>query len=155
MKNKTLEAVLERAIKNEQDAFRFYMNLYNTVEDRMAKNTLVFLADEERKHREYLIKYRDGAYPENPVSVTEEGMTKVREFSDKPVLKKTARDRDIYLAAAERELHAYQLYKKLAEMHPAGEVKDLLIRMANEELKHKEKMEYLHDNTVFAQTAGG
>jgi hypothetical protein len=27
--------------------------------------------------------------------------------------------------------------------------------MANEELKHKEKMEYLYTNTAFPQTAGG
>jgi hypothetical protein len=27
--------------------------------------------------------------------------------------------------------------------------------MANEELKHKEKMEYLYANTAFPQTAGG
>ncbi|MBP8981142.1 MAG: ferritin family protein [Syntrophobacterales bacterium] len=155
MKNKTLEAVLEKAIKNEEEAFRFYMNLYQTVEDKMAKNTLVFLADEERKHREYLIKYRDGAYPENPVSVSEEGMTKIREFTDKPSIKKTAQDKDIYLLAAERELRAHNLYRKLAELHPPGEVKELLNRMANEELKHKEKMEYLYDNTVFTQTAGG
>jgi rubrerythrin len=155
MKNKSLEAVLEKAIKNEEAAFQFYMNLYKTVEDKMAKSTLVFLADEERKHREYLIKYRDGVYPENPVAMPEEGTAKIKEFADKPVLKKTARDKDIYLVAAERELHAYNLYKKLAEMHPAGEVKELLSRMANEELKHKEKMEYLYDNTVFTQTAGG
>jgi len=27
--------------------------------------------------------------------------------------------------------------------------------MANEELKHKEKMEYLYANTAFPQTSGG
>jgi len=27
--------------------------------------------------------------------------------------------------------------------------------MANEEMKHKEKMEYLYTNTAFAQTEGG
>jgi hypothetical protein len=27
--------------------------------------------------------------------------------------------------------------------------------MANEELKHKEKMEYLYTNTTFPQTSGG
>jgi len=34
-------------------------------------------------------------------------------------------------------------------------VKDLLNKMASEELKHKEKMEYLYTNTAFPQTAGG
>lgn len=155
MKNKTLEAILQKAIGNEEAAFRFYMDLYHAVEDKAAKNTLVFLADEEHKHRDCLIKYRDGVYPENALTIAEEGEAKIREFEEKPAIKKTARDKDIYLVAAERELKAYNFYRKLAEIHPEGEARDILTRMANEELKHKEKMEYLYDNTVFTQTAGG
>jgi len=155
MKNKTLETILGKAIRNEEAAFRFYMDLYNTVEDKAAKNTLVFLADEERKHRGYLIKYRDGVYPENTITVSEETTAKIKEFSGKPEIKKTSKTKDIFLVAAERELGAYNFYKKLADIHPSGEVRELLLRMAQEELKHKEKMEYLHDNTAFPQTAGG
>jgi rubrerythrin len=40
-------------------------------------------------------------------------------------------------------------------MHSDPEVKNMLLKMASEELKHKEKMEYLYSNTAFAQTAGG
>jgi rubrerythrin len=155
MKNKSLEAILEKAIRNEEGAFRFYMDLYNTVEDKVAKNTLVFLADEEKKHRDYLIKYRDGVYPENAMTVSEEMTAKIKEFSGKHDIKKGSQPKDIYLVAADRELNAYNFYKKLADIHPSGEVRELLLRMAQEELKHKEKMEYLYDNTAFPQTAGG
>jgi rubrerythrin len=155
MKNKTLETILGKAIRNEEEAFRFYMDLYNTVEDKVAKNTLVFLADEERKHRAYLIKYREGVYPENAMTVSEEATAKIKEFSGKPKIKKASQAKDIFLVAADRELSAYNFYKKLSDIHPSGEVRDLLLRMAQEELKHKEKMEYLYDNTAFPQTAGG
>jgi len=40
-------------------------------------------------------------------------------------------------------------------MHPEGPVKDLLKRLAGEELPHKEKVEYLYANTAFPQTDGG
>jgi rubrerythrin len=40
-------------------------------------------------------------------------------------------------------------------MHPEGNVRDMLLRMADQELKHKEKVEYLYANTAFPQTAGG
>jgi rubrerythrin len=40
-------------------------------------------------------------------------------------------------------------------MHPDGDIKDMLLRMAQQELRHKEKVEYLYANTVFTQTAGG
>jgi rubrerythrin len=155
MKNKSLEAILEKAIRNEEGAFRFYMDLYNTVEDKVAKNTLVFLADEEKKHRDYLIKYRDGVYPEKTMTVSEETTAKIKEFTGKHDIKKNSQPKDIYLVAADRELNAYNFYKKLADIHPSGEVRELLLRIAQEELKHKEKMEYLYDNTAFPQTAGG
>ena len=40
------------------------------------------------------------------------------------------------------------------EVKPAS-VTGMLQKMANEELKHKEKMEYLYSNTAFTQTSGG
>ena len=43
----------------------------------------------------------------------------------------------------------------LADQHAAGEAREMLLQMANEELKHKEKVEYLYSNTAFPQTAGG
>ena len=62
---------------------------------------------------------------------------------------------DIYLIAAHREKRSNQFYTELAGMHSDPEVKNMLRKMASEELKHKEKMEYLYSNTAFAQTAGG
>jgi hypothetical protein len=41
-------------------------------------------------------------------------------------------------------------------LYDAGDaVHDMLHKIANEELKHKEKMEYLYANTAFPQTDGG
>jgi rubrerythrin len=74
---------------------------------------------------------------------------------EKPDIKKNIKSSEVYLIAANRELNAYNFYKSLADSYPAGDVKDLLNKMASEELKHKEKMEYLYTNTAFPQTAGG
>ena len=52
-------------------------------------------------------------------------------------------------------MRSHEFYTELAGLHGDGEVKDLLLKMANEELKHKEKMEYLYANTAFPQTDGG
>ena len=62
---------------------------------------------------------------------------------------------EVYLVAAHREWNSYIFYKSLAALQPAGEVQEMLLRMANQELKHKEKVEYLYSNTTFPQTAGG
>jgi rubrerythrin len=79
----------------------------------------------------------------------------IAEYLELPDIEKGMEAKDIYLVAAHRELNSYNFYKNLADIHPEGEVKDLLLKMANQELKHKEKVEYLYSNTAFPQTAGG
>ena len=146
------DSIIERAIKNEEEAFDFYMDLSGKIEDKEAKDTLLFLAREEKGHKEYLLKYRQSGFagPSRPVIDL-----KVAENLVKPDIQKEMDSKDVYLIAANRELNAHNFYKGLAELHPAGDIREMLLRMASEELKHKEKMEYLYANTAFTQTAGG
>jgi rubrerythrin len=62
---------------------------------------------------------------------------------------------DVFLIAAHRESRSHQFYTELANLHAQGDTQIMLLKMANEELKHKEKMEYLYANTAFPQTSGG
>jgi len=48
-----------------------------------------------------------------------------------------------------------EFYVSLAAIHPKGKAKNILLKMAEEELKHKEKMEYHYTNAAFPQTDGG
>lgn len=147
-----MESIIERAITNEQEAYDFYMDLYGIVEDPEAKDTLLYLAKEEKGHKEYLLKYRqDGFAGEAKTAVAYQ----VAEHLTKPDIQKDIHSQDVYLIAANRELNAHNFYKGLAELHAASAIRDVLLRMAAEELKHKEKMEYLYANTAFPQTAGG
>ncbi len=155
MENQKLEALIDRAIFNEEDAYRFYMDLHDRVQDKEAKDSLKFLAAEERKHKEFLENYKSGKYAEGAMKMTETVDYKIAQYVDKPDINKDITTKDVYLVAAHRELNSYNFYKGLAEIQPAGEAKDMLNRMANEELKHKEKVEYLYSNTAFPQTHGG
>jgi rubrerythrin len=155
MGDKTLDAILEIAIGKEKDAFDFYMDLYKRIEAEDVKDTLKFLAGEEKKHLEFLEEYRDGNYGPGSLRLTEVVDYKIAEHLDKPDIKKDMESKDVYLVAAHRELLSYQFYQSLADIHPDGRVKDMLLRMANEELRHKEKVEYLYSNTAFPQTSGG
>ncbi len=151
---KLVDAV-ELAIKKEEEAFAFYMDLAGTVEDKEAKDTLRFLAGEEKKHKEFLEKFRQGGCYVGGLAMKEPLDYKVAQHLEATDPKKDMKSKDVYLVAAFREQHAHDFYKGLADLHPAGEVKELLLRMANEELKHKEKVEYLYVNTAFPQLAGG
>ncbi|MBN2568037.1 MAG: ferritin family protein [Deltaproteobacteria bacterium] len=155
MGDKTLDAILEIAIEKEKDAFDFYIGLSKKIKAKDVKDTLGFLAGEEKRHLEFLEEYRDGSYGPGALRLTEVVNYKVAEHLEKPDIEKDMESKDVYLVAAHRELLSYNFYQSLAGLHPDGKVKDMLSRMANEELRHKEKVEYLYSNTAFPQTAGG
>lgn len=155
MKNANLDSILEKAIANEEEARQFYLDLANKITDKMAKDTLIYLASEEKKHKEYLQRYRQESFIGNADHVNDETICKIDAFLKSPEIKPAMESKDVYLLAAARELNSYNLYVGMASLHPDGEIKRMLLQMANEEMKHKEKVEYLYDNTAFVQTAGG
>jgi len=155
MEDKNFKSILETAIEKEQEAHEFYMDLYNLVEDTIAKDALLFLAEEEMKHEEFLRNYLKGIYGTDALQLHEVIDYEIAEYLEIPDIEKGMEAKDIYLVAAHRELNSYNFYKNLADIHPDGAVKELLLKMANQELKHKEKVEYLYSNTAFPQTAGG
>lgn len=155
MKDANLDSIIEKAIANEEEANQFYLKLSQIVTDKSAKDTLIFLAGEEKKHKEYLLRYRHESFIANATGASEATNYKIAEYLQSPEVKSDMDSKDAYLIAAERELNSYNFYTGLASLHPEGEIKNMLLKMASEELKHKEKVEYLYANTAFVQTDGG
>jgi rubrerythrin len=158
--NTKIEKVLRTAIRKEKEAREFYLDLAGQVEEPAAKDTLTFLADEELKHKEFLEKYMNGEIQEGTLRMSDVVNYKIEEHlrveSDgKPEIEGPMTPRKAFLIAAGEESRAHQFYIDLADIHPSGPVKDLILGIAAEELRHKEKMEYLYTNTAFPQTAGG
>ncbi|HOE17497.1 MAG TPA: ferritin family protein [Syntrophorhabdaceae bacterium] len=152
---KRLEDVIDLAIKREEEAFAFYTGIYNKIEDKEAKETLKFLAEEEKRHKEFLVGYKNGQYGASGLRMSNVVNYKIAEHLEKPDITKDMASKDVYLVAAHRETNSYNFYMALAGEHPEGEIKTMLLRMANEESKHKEKVEYLYSNTAFPQLEGG
>lgn len=155
MEDITVSEVIAKAIQREEEAHDFYMELFAQIEDQSAKDTLEWVAAEEKKHKQFLIDYRDGKFGDKALRKTDVVDYHIAESQEEPEIAKDMRREDVFLVASHREKRSHQFYMGLAGMHPTGEVKDILVRMANEELKHKEKMEYLYANTAFPQTSGG
>ena len=152
---KTVSEILEIAIRREEVAYDFYMDIYHKVEDQSVRDTAEFIADEEKKHKAFLVNYRDGKYGADSLRMADVVEYKLAEYLEEPEIAKTSSREEVYLVAAHREARSYQFYTELANMHGDSELKTMLLKMANEELKHKEKMEYLYSNTAFTQTSGG
>jgi rubrerythrin len=155
MAEKNFSAIIDMAIEREEQAFAFYQLLLEKVKDKTAKETLQFLSGEERKHKAFLEKYRKDGYGPEGLRMTDVVDYRIAEYLTAPDIKKNMESKDVYLVASHREFNSYHFYKSLADIHPEGEAKNILLRIANEEKKHKEMVEYLYANTAFPQTDGG
>ncbi len=153
--SKRISDILDLAIQREVEAFEFYMDILGRVDDESVKDTLKFIAGEEVKHKQFLVNYREGKYGAASLRMADVVDYKIAEYLDEPDIEGNMSSQEVYLIAAHRESRSHQFYTELANLHAEGEPQTMLLKMANEELKHKEKMEYLYSNTAFPQTSGG
>ena len=152
---KTIAEILNMAIKREDEAYSFYMDIHQKVQDASVKETVAYIAKEELKHRKFLVGYRAGNYGSDSLRMADVVDYKIAEYLEEPEIDSDSNREEVYLIASHREARSHLFYTELAGMHADSELKSMLLKMANEELKHKEKMEYLDSNTAFAQTSGG
>lgn len=155
MQQVSMEEVLHQAILREEIAHSFYTNLINIVGDKVSKDTLSCMANEELKHKEFLEKYKRGEIQGASLDLKKVVDGKVVEALGPPDITEPLEHKDIFLVAAEREKASYEFYTEFAELQPEGELKRVLLKLAQEELAHKEKAEYLYCNAAFPQTDGG
>lgn len=153
--DKNLLTLIDTAIQREEDAYAFYMAIHDRVSDAGVKETLQWIAGEEQKHRAFLVKYREGGHGQGDLRLSDVVYYKIAEHQAEPAVSMDMSSSEVYLVAAHRESRSHLFYSELANQHAPGGVRDMLLKMANEELKHKEKMEYLYANTAFPQTSGG
>jgi rubrerythrin len=156
MKEQRLAELIEIAIRREKDAFAFYTELSGRVAEPAARETIAWIATEEQKHRAFLEEFRRSGKGPESLRFTDVVLYKIAEHLEEPDLKTDMRSEDVFLLASHREMRSYRFYSEMGALYDEGDtVREMLLKIANEELKHKEKMEYLYANTAFPQTAGG
>jgi rubrerythrin len=155
MQEKKVSEVIDMAIQREEAALMFYRELHNETHDLSIKDTLEWIAGEEKKHKAFLVSYREGRQGPDALKMRTAVNYKIAEYLEEPPIETVTGGADVFLMASHRELKSYKFYTELAHLHPKGDLQTILLKMAGEELAHKEKMEYLYSNTAFPQTAGG
>jgi rubrerythrin len=140
------QEVVTFAIRKEAEAFNLYTTYGGLVKDPGAKVMFGELAQEEQKHREILqgvekkdvSKYKLEKVPD----------LKISDFIDE---EKFSPDMDFASAlrlAIKREEHALKLYNHMAEGTADPELKRLFSVLAQEESKHKLRLESQYDEDV-------
>lgn len=151
----TFSEILEKAIQKEKDSRLLYFDLSLKMKDPVAKDALQELAQQEEGHQRRLEQYLRGELKQGTLSRGQAVDYKIAEYLDQPEISPDMQLKDIFLLAANREMHSHELYLALAGIHPQGEAKRLFEELAAQELGHKRRVELLYTEVAFPQTDGG
>lgn len=146
---KSVEEVLEYAIKSEENANAFYTAWSKKVEDRALAVVFTELADEEMKHKEFLLGVKEG----ETLKPAEKEIIDLK-ISDYTVDVKASTDMDYQDAltlAMQREKEAYKLYAGLAANCADAGIKETFFALAQEEAKHKLRLEIMYDEEILQE----
>ncbi|MFP3951188.1 MAG: ferritin family protein [Candidatus Bathyarchaeia archaeon] len=149
----TVEKALRMGITLEQGAIDLYSGTAENVEDPGSKQLLLELAEDEKKHKKFFQRAL-----EDPKKVERFGglSRKIEDLqiTDRLVeesLSPNSRYQDMLIFAAQSEQKAHDFYTALAEQfkdHPLGEMWE---RFAEEELRHKVRLEEEYDDVVLRE----
>jgi rubrerythrin len=143
-----LAAIIQSAIAQEELSHDFYKRLAAVATQPETKDILEYLAKEELEHQAFL---QGCVTPQGCTLAGEAQNTHLAEMLEAPPMRDDLSPKEALVIAAKREESSHRFYQALAALQPPGDVKDFLDKMAQVELKHKEKVEYLYDNAAFPE----
>ena len=151
----TVRKVLEKAIQKEIGSRVLYISLSQKMKAQVAKDTFQQLARQEQGHQNLLEQYQKGELMAGKLSREQIVDYKIAEHFNQPEISPDMQLKEVFLLAANREMHSHELYLALAGIHSPGEAKRLFEELASQELEHKRKVEFLYTEVAFPQTDGG
>ena len=151
----TLKEILGKAMQKEIESQLLYTSLSEKMSDKVAKDAFQELARQEESHQNWLEQYLRGELKRGTLNRGQVIDYKIAEHLEQPQLSLEMKLKDVFLLAANCEKASHEFYLSLAQIHPAGEVKRLLERLASQELEHKQRVEFLYTEVAFPQTDGG
>jgi rubrerythrin len=143
-----LQILIEHAINQEELSHEFYQRMARLVSHQETRDTFEYLAKEELGHKQFL---QSCLTPEGCPLQGRPQDVHLAELMEAPPFSEDLSPKEALVIAMKREEASYHFYQRLASLQPPGEARDFLSKMAQVELGHKEKMEYLYDNVAFPE----
>ena len=142
----SVDEILQFAIVQEQQAVEFYTDLAARMEKPWVRKIFEEYADEEREHKRKLTTIKEGKLLQSAARDVLD--LKIADYLI-DVEPNAAMDyREALILAMKREKAAFKLYSDLAAASDDPQVKDTLLRLAQEEAKHKLRFELEYDDTI-------
>jgi rubrerythrin len=140
------EEIIAFACDKERESIRFYEDLARKIENPVLKDTLLTMADQERKH-EKLLK---GLTPKHLEALAGSTLPDMK-ISDYLVDVEPSKDlsyQEILIIAMKREEKSYALYSDLEVRAADGATRKIFTLLKGEELRHKATLEKEYEGRV-------
>jgi len=150
MQLKTVDDILDFAIKNEEEAHDFYMELSAKMQNPVMAQVFKDFAQEELGHKKKLLEIKSG---KRLVADEQKVMDlKIADYIVSDVEIKEDMDyQEALLLAMKKEKKAFMMYSALAYKTTDENIKKLFLAMAQEEAKHKLRFEIEYDEMVLTE----
>jgi rubrerythrin len=143
-----MEAVIKNAIAQEELSHDFYRRLADVMDHADTKETFRYLAKEELEHKHFL----ESCFTAQGCKLMGQPQdVHLAEMLVVPAIHSDMSPKEAIVVAMKQEEASHQFYQALAALQPPGEIRAFLEKMARVELAHKNKLEYLYDNTAFPE----
>ncbi len=147
----SVDDILDFAIKNEEEAYKFYLALAEKTKPSL-KSTFEDFAREELKHKEMILKVKAGGelkpiedkIMDLKILESLKREDKIENYSDLEY-------EDALKIAMKREKETFLFYTKLADKMENDNLRNLFLRLAQEEAKHKLRFEIAYDEYIYGE----
>lgn len=139
MDQSTYLKIFDEAIKSETEAYHFYLDAANRIQNDYLKDLFLSFSKEEKKHRQLLEGFRRD--PSVRVTFKKVPDYHVAETVSEPALTIDMKPVDAIALAMKKEQAAMEHYTALAEVCSDPDRKKIFMELAAMEREHKSKME--------------
>jgi len=144
-----IEDLLAFAIRKEREAADFYVELAGSVREQGMAEVFHELAAEERQHEALLQAVKVGDLELSAAGNVPD--LKIADYMVKTRPEPGMSYQDALILAMHREKASFRLYSNLAAVTNNATVRQMLLGMAQEEAKHKLKLEVQYDQVILTE----
>ena len=149
MTREQLKEIIQFAVDNEVDAYEFYRDAAERLEEEGLKETFKDLAEEELEHKKFLEDFLISKTDE--INIKAEADYKVAETVEKPPLEADMSFADAIALAMKNEEEAMDMYQQLADACIDQKEKDIFLGLRDMEKMHKTRLEDIYVNAAFVE----
>jgi rubrerythrin len=146
---KTMNDILDFAIKSEQEAVEFYSALAGNAKNTEMVATFEQFAKEEMGHKAKLMKIKDeGTFEVRSAQIVD---LKIADYLVDIEASPNMSYENALIVAMKKEKSAFRLYNDLAAKAPNSNMRNIFLSLAQEESKHKLRFEIEYDDFVLRE----